>query len=151
MAINVGLIPCLSNLLGHFKKTVRKETCWVLSNITAGTPEQLQLCIDHGIIDKLVEILQHDDLTIKSEAVWALSNCTASATPEQFNILVMKGMIKALGHILTTNDVRNLAVALEGLENTLTCGEKNFVNQDGENHFAIVLEQEGVLDHLEQL
>lgn len=116
------MIPALNNILGHPKKTVRKESCWVLSNITAGTEAQLQQCIDIGIIDKLVNILQHDDMAVKNEAVWALSNCTASANPLQFNVLVNKGLIKALGGVLQINDVRMLAVTLEGLDNTLACG-----------------------------
>jgi hypothetical protein len=37
MAIEAGLINSLNTILGHSKKTVRKESCWVLSNITAGT------------------------------------------------------------------------------------------------------------------
>ena len=37
MAIEAGLIPALNTILAHNKKTVRKESCWVLSNITAGT------------------------------------------------------------------------------------------------------------------
>lgn len=37
LAIEANLIPILGKLLGHVKKTVRKEACWVLSNITAGT------------------------------------------------------------------------------------------------------------------
>lgn len=41
MAIEAGLIGSLNHILGHSKKTVRKETCWVLSNITAGTEAQL--------------------------------------------------------------------------------------------------------------
>lgn len=36
-AVDAGLIRALNHILGHEKKTVRKETCWVLSNITAGT------------------------------------------------------------------------------------------------------------------
>jgi len=88
---------------------------------------------------------------IKQEAVWALSNCTASANPHQFNILVQKGMIKALGSVLKINDVRMLTVALEGLDNTLQCGDRHYKNADGDNMFAIIMEQEGCLDDLEEL
>lgn len=79
-------------------------------------------------------------MAVKNEAVWALSNCTASANPQQFEVLVQKGLVKALGEVLKINDVRMLAVALEGLENTLSCGAKNYINNDGENVFAIILE-----------
>ena len=151
IAIEGGLIPALNVLLGHPKKTVRKETCWVLSNITAGTEDQLQQCIEIGIIDKLVSILQFDDMAVKNEAVWALSNCTASANAFQFNVLVNKGLIKALGGVLQINDVRMLAVSLEGLENILSCGEKHYINDDGENVYTIIFEQLGLLDDLENL
>lgn len=83
--------------------------------------------------------------------MWALSNTTASANPQQFNALVQKGLIKALGSILKINDARMLAVALEGLQNTLECGEKNFKNANGENYFTLLMEEEGCLDALEEL
>lgn len=89
------------------------------------------------MIDKLVQLLQHDDLVVKNEAVWALSNCTASANPPQFKLLVQKGLIRALGSILSVKDVRMLAVALEGLDNALACGQANFLNEDNENEFCI--------------
>lgn len=41
LAIDASLIPTLADLLQHPKKTVRKESCWVLSNITAGTEQHL--------------------------------------------------------------------------------------------------------------
>lgn len=39
LAIDANLIPTLSEILSHHKKTIRKEACWVLSNITAGTQD----------------------------------------------------------------------------------------------------------------
>ena len=79
-------------------------------------------------------------MAVKNEAVWALSNCTASANAFQFNVLVNKGLIKALGGVLQINDVRMLAVSLEGLENILSCGEKHYINDDGENVYTIIFE-----------
>jgi hypothetical protein len=39
MAVDSGLVDALNVIICHTKKTVRKESCWVLSNITAGTPD----------------------------------------------------------------------------------------------------------------
>jgi importin subunit alpha-6/7 len=36
--INAGALEALNALIYHPKKTIRKETCWSLSNITAGNP-----------------------------------------------------------------------------------------------------------------
>ena len=58
--------------LHHPKRSIRKEVSWVMSNLTAGTNDQLQACIDGGLIDQLSQILLHDDATVKMEAVWAL-------------------------------------------------------------------------------
>lgn len=111
----------------------------------------MQACLESGIIDKLINVLLHDDMQVKNEAVWALSNCTASANPQQFGVLVEKGLIRALGNVLKLQDVRMLAVALEGLDNTLANGSKHHVDENGENKFTAIMEQEGCLDDLENL
>lgn len=60
-------------------------------------------------------------------------------------------MIQALGAMLKVNDVRMLAVALEGLDNVLACGQDHFLNEKSENRFTIVVEEIGCLDDLENL
>lgn len=50
-------------------------------------------------------------------------------------------MINALGGVLKIPDVRMLAVALEGIENTLKCGEKHYKDATtGENMFTVIFE-----------
>ena len=80
MDINAGVLNNLNELIYSKKKTIRKEVCWTLSNITAGSVDQIQQCLDLGIVDKLIQIMLMDDSEIKKEAVWAVSNTTASAS-----------------------------------------------------------------------
>ncbi|XP_010460231.1 PREDICTED: importin subunit alpha-8-like isoform X2 [Camelina sativa] len=41
--VNWGALPILSNLLTrNYEKYIKKPACWVISNITAGTVEQIQ-------------------------------------------------------------------------------------------------------------
>jgi importin subunit alpha-6/7 len=51
MAINAGALQNLKELTKSTNKIIRKEVCWALSNITAGSVDQIQNCIDNGIID----------------------------------------------------------------------------------------------------
>lgn len=42
--INHQALPYLVNLLsGNYKKGIKKEACWTISNITAGNKEQIQV------------------------------------------------------------------------------------------------------------
>jgi hypothetical protein len=78
-------------------------------------------------------LLIHDDLEIKKEAVWAVSNSTAGASPEQFAMIVEKGILKALVSVLNMKDPRILAVALEGIENVLKSGKEHFMMVSNSN------------------
>jgi Atypical Arm repeat/Armadillo/beta-catenin-like repeat len=118
--INCGALPCLLNLLttGH-KKSIKKEACWTISNITAGTKEQIQAVIDATIVPPLVHLLATAEFDIKKEAAWAISNATSGGTSDQIKYLVSQGAVKPLCDLLTCSDVRIVTVALEGLENIL--------------------------------
>ncbi len=41
MTIEAGALNCMARLLSHERKAVRKEVCWCLSNITAGSAMQI--------------------------------------------------------------------------------------------------------------
>lgn len=43
VVLNCSVLPCLLNLLGSPKETIRKEACWTISNITAGNKNQIQV------------------------------------------------------------------------------------------------------------
>lgn len=76
--LECGLLHYLQALLtSATKASVQKETCWVVSNITAGTLEQVQMVIDAGIMPHMISFLRTGDLKTKKEAVWALCNATS--------------------------------------------------------------------------
>jgi hypothetical protein len=87
----------MSKLIEHPKKPVRKEVVWSISNITAGSSNQIALCIQSGLFDKLVFLMIHDDPAIKKEAIWAISNATAGGDDAVMDELVRRDIIKALG------------------------------------------------------
>lgn len=59
VVINCGALNCLLTLLtANHKKSIKKEACWTISNITAGTKEQIQAVIQADIMPPLVALLQ---------------------------------------------------------------------------------------------
>ncbi|XP_057535902.1 importin subunit alpha-like [Amaranthus tricolor] len=152
--INHSVLPCLLNLLHqNCKKSIKKEACWTISNITAGTKEQIQAVIESGIISPLVYLLQNAEFDIKKEAAWAISNATSGGSPDQIKFLVSQGCIKPMCDLLVCPDPRIVTVCLEGLEIILKIGEseKNMGTTGGVNIYAQMIDEAEGLDKIENL
>ncbi|KAG6482813.1 hypothetical protein ZIOFF_059452 [Zingiber officinale] len=152
--INHQALPCLLNLLTHnHKKSIKKEACWTISNITAGNKDQIQAVIVAGIIGPLVHLLQTAEFDIKKEAAWAISNATSGGTHDQIKYLVSQGCIKPLCDLLICPDPRIVIVCLEGLENILKIGEaeKNSGSTGGVNLYAQMIDEAEGLEKIENL
>ncbi|CAK9184319.1 unnamed protein product, partial [Ilex paraguariensis] len=147
-------LPCILNLLAHnYKKSIKKEACWTISNITAGNRDQIQTVIEAGIIGPLVQLLQSAEFEIKKEAAWAISNATSGGTHEQIKFLVSQGCIKPLCDLLICPDPRIVTVCLEGLENILKVGEaeKNLGSTGDVNVYAQLIDEAEGLEKIENL
>ncbi|XP_048230471.1 importin subunit alpha [Ricinus communis] len=152
--INHQALPCLLNLLTHnYKKSIKKEACWTISNITAGNVNQIQAIIDADLIGPLIQLLQIAEFEIKKEAAWAISNATSGGTHEQIKYLVSQGCIKPLCDLLICPDPRIVTVCLEGLENILKVGEaeKNLGNTGDANLYAQMIDEAEGLEKIENL
>lgn len=101
------------------KKNIRKEACWTISNITAGTADQIQAVISAGVFPRLIQLLASSDFDIQKEAAWAVSNATSGGNPQQVLLLADLGAIPPLCSLLRVADVKVVTVSLEGLENIL--------------------------------
>lgn len=152
--IDHNALPCLLNLLTqNYKKSIKKEACWTVSNITAGNRNQIQNVINSGIIAPLVHLLQNAEFDIKKEAAWAISNATSGGNHDQIKFLVSQGCIKPLCDLLVCPDPRIVTVCLEGLENILKIGEadKDLGKTDGVNVYAQLIDEAEGLEKIENL
>ncbi|AES92704.2 importin subunit alpha-like protein [Medicago truncatula] len=137
--INHGLLPfLLSLLIQNHKESIKKDACWIISNIVVGNRERIQAVIKAGLIAPLVNLLQNAELAIKKEAAWALRNATSDGTHEQIKYLVSHGCIKPLCDLLVCPDPKIVSVCLDGLENFLKVGEaeKSFCNTGDVNLYS---------------
>ncbi|CAN4113626.1 unnamed protein product [Withania somnifera] len=147
-------LPCLLNLLTqNYKKSIKKEACWTISNITAGNRNQIQAVIEAGIVASLVHLLQNAEFEIKKEAAWAISNATSGGNNDQIKFLVSQGCLKPLCDLLICPDPRIVTVCLEGLENILKIGEadKDLGNTEGVNVYAQLIDEAEGLEKIENL
>uniref|UniRef100_A0A0D9Y659 Importin subunit alpha n=1 Tax=Oryza glumipatula TaxID=40148 RepID=A0A0D9Y659_9ORYZ len=146
-------LPCLLSLLTqNLKKSIKKEACWTISNITAGNKDQIQAVINAGIIGPLVNLLQTAEFDIKKEAAWAISNATSGGSHDQIKYLVSEGCIKPLCDLLICPDIRIVTVCLEGLENILKVGETDKTLAAGDvNVFSQMIDEAEGLEKIENL
>lgn len=152
--IDNKVLPNLFQLLmQNHKKSIKKEACWTISNITAGNRAQIQAVIEANIIQPLVHLLQNAEFEIKKEAAWAISNATSGGAHEQIQFLVGEGCIAPLCDLLVCPDPRIITVCLEGLENILKVGEadKEMGLNGGINIYAQQVDECDGLDKIESL
>lgn len=57
MVLSQGLLQHLKSLVIHPSKMVRKEACWTISNITAGTADQIRQIYECGLLQSCCSML----------------------------------------------------------------------------------------------
>ena len=124
--IEAGILPALATLLLNTKKCIKKEACWVVSNIAAGTRAQVAAIIQNEIIPPLVSCLApRNDTEVRKEACWAICNCVSGGGPEQTSFvfsftpfylsryLVSQNILEQMCELLTSSDNKMVIVILE--------------------------------------
>ena len=134
--IECGAVPSLRRLIAHSNREIQKEACWTLSNIAAGTVDQIQQVLDSGCIPSLMGLAASDttDAEVKSEACWVVLNATSCGSDSQIEYLVNEGCIQILGNLLEETSM--VMMALEGLERILQVGEMEAKRTDSPNPYA---------------
>ncbi|KAI3849426.1 hypothetical protein MKX03_030822 [Papaver bracteatum] len=152
--IDYQVLSCFHQLLTqNYSKNIKRETCWAISNITAGNVDQIQAVIEANIIGPVLHLLGHAEFEIKKEAAWAISNALCGAVNEQIRYLVEQGCISPLCNLLTCPDPKIVMICLEGLENILKVGEsdKESGKTDGDNIYVEMIDECEGLDKIEAL
>ncbi|RZC56136.1 hypothetical protein C5167_014998 [Papaver somniferum] len=154
VVIDNQVLYCFHQLLTqNYSKNIKRETCWAISNITAGNVGQIQAVIEAKIIGPVVHLLRHEEFEIKKEAAWAITNASTGAAHEHIRYLVEQGCINPLCDLLTSTDSRIVMVCLKGLENILRVGESDneLGKTNGGNIYAEMIDYCGGLDKIEAL
>lgn len=117
-------LPSLLWLLDYPDKEIRRCVCWLLSNITAGTTEQIQAMINAAVFPKLLEQLKSDNIKIQKEALRAVYNAIR-LNKDQTWYLIREDVIPLLcGLLLQIEDVQIIFYVLKAFIRMLIIGKK---------------------------
>jgi hypothetical protein len=88
----------------------------MVSNILAGTQEQIETVITDGFFSILKDVFFNDVNSVKKEAVWAICNLANNKNPYFAEILVEEGIIEILCRFLFHKDPKTVIISLEAIE-----------------------------------
>ncbi|KAG9395784.1 Armadillo/beta-catenin-like repeat [Carpediemonas membranifera] len=88
IAIKGGILAALQYCLTSEKSYLRKEALWALSNVCAGTSEQLTALLSHGILTDIIAVLKRAEAIVKEEASYCILNFACNASREQIEVAV---------------------------------------------------------------
>lgn len=158
VVISMGFLQFLQPIFYLYENKklprIRKEICWLLSNVTAGTMSQMTYVLESDLTGLVVDAVNKHDLFIKKEACMALFNmvyfCKSNA--QYLQKLLELGSIQALQNYM--KGVPNLpdcqSKILECVRCLLDAGEK-IKQKYGVNPVIQILIDTKFIDEIEDL
>lgn len=138
-------------LLDHPTASIKREVCWIISNICVGTTSQIdQILNSKELLNKLIVLFQVDTPQVKKEICYIIGNICHCGQPESiFKLLNEFPFLEYLMQFLMTEeDGKCLEGGLTGLFEVMKFGEK----LHGQNIIMARIEQQmGFLERLEAL
>ncbi|CAM9750404.1 unnamed protein product, partial [Discosporangium mesarthrocarpum] len=123
VVVENNALPWLLALLRSSKPQMKKEVCWVVSNIAAGTQDQVQAVIDAELVPTVVKLLGTEVLAIRQEAGHVISNLVSGSIPEHIHHVVEQGCLEpVLDLLLEEQDPEVVMLALNTVESILKAG-----------------------------
>ncbi|KAK4319009.1 hypothetical protein Pmani_010094 [Petrolisthes manimaculis] len=125
-ALEAGILAPIHNILKNSTvEKQRKYAAWVLSNIAAGTTQQVQKLLDEGVLLTLLDVISKDSNNVVKEAAWALTNLVPEWTTNQRKQFVDSGGVDSLASLIPrfqkeSSLSTNLNEALEAIDTLLT-------------------------------
>merc|ERR1712176_1294988 len=82
--LDAGYLDVIYPFLNHFAAGLRKEAMWSLSNILAGSHQQIEAVLSRKqLIKSIINAAHCDRLCVRREACWCICNATVDAISEQ--------------------------------------------------------------------
>lgn len=133
---------------------IRKEMCWLLSNVTAGTPAQVRYVVESDLVNLLIDAVSRYELYVRREACYAIMNILhfCSKNPEYLQRLLDNQVVQALqSHLEAVSNAPEMqAHILDAVRYALEAGEKIRAKL-GENPVVQIMIDCKIVDEIEEL
>eukprot|EP01147_Barroeca_monosierra_P002867 gene2867-8149_t len=149
--IELGILPLCHRLFCSKKANIRKDVCWTLSNICAGSEHQIDAVIQENLVTTLVQLAIYDPLgKVQQDAAWCLCNICTQGLPRHRDFVLKCGGLDAIGQVINLNmDKKALKVFLDAIDHLLIRGSTLVAEGVFQsNTVASRLEELGLLDKL---
>jgi len=101
VVLDGGYLDVILPFVNHPIAAQRKEMVWSISNILAGSAEQIEAVISRDdLLRSIIRAATSDNQAVKQEATWCLGNATVDAASSQIKKLADFGAIEALCKML---------------------------------------------------
>jgi hypothetical protein len=150
MLISSGFLDYALTLLNNKSTNIQKDTCWALSNVCAGSSDQIDAVIrkepDGGLLSALIQIADKAKWEIRKEAAWSLANIVTNGTDKHQKYFVHLGGFSPLVNLLIgTEDSTMLLVALDSLQKLLE------LSKAGNMEWELLFDELGGVERCESL
>jgi len=143
--ISLNVVPTIVALLSHAKIAIRKEVCFFLSNVAAGTQPHIDYIFKFpSLLTKLKGVVLNDDATIRVEALWVLSNSMMGGSKDhKISLIKQEVFYEIMVSNLTILTSKGVRVLLEGLRELLNFSYEEHLNSMEVNKIVNLLSQSG--------
>jgi len=140
-ALDANLLTFLQPLTHSGNRRLRKEACWIVSNVAAGTPQQVNLLLrEIDLLQHCVDLLRHDELDVRRECVYVFANMIEEGSFETVHTLVAQlNVVPSLVSMLNVPHNSSIVLILSALHKILATASKN-----GEDWRMAVVQANGV-------
>jgi hypothetical protein len=144
--IKANGLEALKELLASPSVSLRKESCWIISNIALGPLTYIKEIIRLEIMPIICKLILNDKHDVKEEAVWVVTNFASKMPAESVDYILNLGVINALNEMLSIKDQEILDIILKGFNYLLQKDQS-----EGRNKVAEKMNELNVAEKIEEL
>jgi hypothetical protein len=149
--MDAGIMAHAPSLLANKNSRVRKDACWAISNIPAGTLAQTVEFCKTDIPRIVISACLDDEFDVVKEAIYVIHNISFHRNADMCRFLVRIGLFDKLGRIMSMDNDDVLHLVLSTLGMMLEAGEDASTDAAVRSEFCAPMLAANLAERIEEL